>query len=121
MSDAPLRSQRYARFDVHDNYPSCFIDTPVVGGAIGIGSCTGGGARIEFGDVVFVGGFDGDRIDVCSATTFDWSDGCRWGSAQRIVGSVKSGTLSFTYNEAPLPGETGCVVPCSANAVIEAR
>ncbi len=65
----------------------------------------------------FRGSIHGNVIDVCTGTTFPWSDGCTWATAQRITGDVTSTALTFTYEEQPIVG-TGCEPPCSATGPI---
>lgn len=99
--------------------PSCFVDTIVKEGDRGtlVFDCNGGGAEIAFGTHTMTGSFDGRRVDTCTGTSFDFSDGCRWNSAQRIQGDI-AGDLRFDYAESPAPGEQGCLSPCSASAVV---
>lgn len=97
---------------------TCFVDTVVKEGAFGelAVDCSGGAAEATFGDHVFRGSFDGDQVDICTGTSFDWSDGCRWDSSQRVQGSIGSGEVRFDYTEAPAPGQTRCLTPCTATA-----
>lgn len=98
---------------------SCFVDTIVKDGDRGtlVFDCDGGGAEIQFGAHTMTGSFDGRRVDTCTGTAFDFSDGCRWNSAQRIQGDLTQ-QLRFDYAESPAPGERGCLSPCSASAVV---
>jgi hypothetical protein len=99
--------------------PSCFVDVAVKlaePGAITF-FCDGGYASANFGHGDFLGNFTGKTYDVCIGTTFIYSDGCTWKSAQRITGDPASGHLTFTYEEAPVSG-TGCASPCNATGVI---
>jgi hypothetical protein len=95
---------------------SCFVDAVVVPGDRGeiVYDCNGGLAEAIIGSAIFRGSFDGVRVDACAGTSFPWSDGCDWNSAQRIEGTLASGELHFTYAEAPAPGQAGCLSPCSA-------
>ena len=104
--------------------PTCFVDTPFQVGSVGElrWDCGGptGGADLAFDAGRFVGSFSQGLVDVCFGSTFDWSDGCTWTSAQTIRGAPVAGTrLSMTYGEAPLPGQQGCVVPCAARGELE--
>ncbi len=101
---------------------TCFVDTVVHEGDDGFVNfaCNGdpstwAGAKFAKGE--FLGSVKGTIVDVCTGTTFPWSDGCTWASAQRITGDLDSGTLSFTYEETPIEGGP-CEPPCSAQGTI---
>jgi hypothetical protein len=99
--------------------PSCFLDlaiTPSSAGAITV-FCKGGYASADFGKGQFQGNFEMGVVDVCIGTTYVFSDGCTWASAQRITGVLASGTLTFDYSEAPTQG-TNCASPCTATGVL---
>jgi hypothetical protein len=95
----------------------CFVDVVVADGDRGTlrFDCNGGAAEATFGTHVFAGSFDRGRIDICTGTSFDYSDGCRWNSAQRIQGPLAT-ELRFDYVESPAPGQSGCASRCSATA-----
>jgi hypothetical protein len=106
--------------------PSCFIDTPFAIGSVGTlrwdcGSDFGGAEVVFAGRGKFVGVFSkAQGVNVCFGTTFPWSDGCQWTSSQNIVGNPQGGgRLQMTYGEGPIPGQSGCVVPCSASGELE--
>jgi len=98
---------------------SCFVDVAVKLGEPGVIGffCKGGFASADFGHGEFLGNYTGKTFDVCIGTTFNFSDGCTWKSAQRITGDPASGYLAFTYEEAPVAG-TNCLSSCSATGVI---
>ncbi len=103
---------------------TCYVDTVIHTGDNGTVSyaCNGSSSNWAVADfgagVEFTGSVhDGTVLDLCTGTTFPFSDGCTWASAQRITGDVASGTLSFTYEEQPIAG-TGCLSPCSASGTI---
>lgn len=99
---------------------TCFVDLAFEVGEIGElrYGCGGGSASMVFSRGTFVGGYDGTNLDVCAGTTFPWSDGCTWDSAQRAFGNMSTGALTFTYTEAPRPG-AGCLNPCTATGTVE--
>jgi hypothetical protein len=101
---------------------TCWVDE-VVTAAPGelIYPCAGGPATATFGDKSFFGQVDGDRVELCTRTEFDWQDGCRWQSAQHISGSIASGTLRYEYSEAPDAGQADCDSACTAAADIAAE
>lgn len=76
-----------------------------------------GRAEVRFARAGFTGVVNGNELDVCFGSEFDWSDGCRWTSAQALRGSLASSSLQLTYAEAPLTG-AGCQTPCSASGVV---
>jgi len=98
---------------------TCFVDVAVKLGEAGALTffCQGGHASANFGHGEFLGNYTGKTFDVCIGTTFSYSDGCTWKSAQRITGDPASGHLAFSYEEAPVGG-TSCASPCSATGVI---
>src|SRR5205823_1574390 len=77
--------------------PTCFVDTVVRQGDRGTLTfdCAGGRAEIRFGNHTFLGSFDGQRVDTCTGTAFDFADGCHWNSAQRVQGDLSF--LRFDY------------------------
>ena len=103
--------------------PGCFIDVRMNIGDEGVlewdcGAPTGG-AEVRFPRARFTGVVTGDRLHVCFGSEFDWSDGCKWTSAQALRGTLGAGvTLQLTYSEAPLTGQPGCEVPCSASGEV---
>ena len=97
---------------------SCYVDTLVHAGDEGqVLECPDGGV-IAFGNVQFAGAASGRRYDLCSGSTFRWSDGCTWRSVQRIRGDLATG-LVFHYAEGMMDG-TGCASSsCTATAEIQ--
>lgn len=102
---------------------TCFVDVRVALGETGIldWECANspGRAAITFPRARFTGVVSGDVVDTCLGSEFDYTDGCRWTSAQAIRGARASGRLTLTYGEAPVPGELGCAPACSATGTIE--
>jgi hypothetical protein len=107
---------------------TCFVDTVVHEGDVGTVryACQDAPslwAVADFDGGEFVGTVKDDSVgvkellDLCTGTTFPWSDGCTWASAQRITGGIMAGKLSFTYEEQPIQG-TGCEPPCSATGTL---
>jgi hypothetical protein len=101
---------------------SCYVDVVMHEGDQGFlnFACNGDPsiwANAKFPKGTFEGSTSGTVVDLCTGTTFPWSDGCTWASAQRITGDVTSGTLSFTYTEQPISG-SGCEPPCSASGPV---
>ncbi len=102
---------------------TCFLDlklAPGTNGALTV-FCDGGYSAAFLGSgAMFEGNFQNGVVEVCRSTTFDYSDGCTWASAQRIQGNVASGTLTFEYAEAPIKG-THCASPCTASGVVAVK
>lgn len=99
---------------------TCYVDLIVHEGDEGTAlfDCDGGGwAEAHFAGGTFTGAIQNGEVDLCSGTTFPWSDGCTWASAQRISGNLESKTLTFTYDEQPIAG-TGCESACSATGTV---
>lgn len=120
---AQLCSQKLRFVSVERSMPSCFVDVRMNVGDEGVleWDCgtTMGRAEVRFPRARFTGGVTGDLLEVCFGSEFDWSDGCRWTSAQALRGPLTAGaTLRLTYSEAPLRGQLGCVVPCSASGEV---
>jgi len=103
---------------------TCFLDLAVKEGENGALTvfCKGGYATAIFSKGPFEGSYDAvsDFVDVCFGTTFTYSDGCTWGSAQRISGTLGTRKLAFTYSESVISG-TGCASPCSASGEIDVQ
>lgn len=103
--------------------PTCFVDVRVMVEETGVleWECASsiGAAVVTFGAARFTGQVRGDLVDTCFGSEFDYSDGCRWTSAQAIRGARASGRLTLTYGEAPLPGQQGCLSACSATGTVE--
>jgi hypothetical protein len=74
---------------------------------------------LSFGGKTFTGASTSGVVDACTGTQFPWNDGCDWTSAQRVTGSLASGTLRFTYGEAPKPGQNkSCAPSCTATGSV---
>ena len=110
--------QRVTVLDVTASAPSCFVDVRVRAGDVGtlVWDCLSdaGRAQVNFQNTIFEGNAAAPSVAVCNGTSFPWSDGCFWRSAQRIEGAVAPGAvLTFSYVERPDEG-AGCASPCSA-------
>jgi hypothetical protein len=81
--------------------------------------CAGGRAEATFGSYVFQGFITDGKIDLLLSTSFDFTDGCKWRSRQRVQGSVASGELGLDYEEAPEPGQKSCASACTAGARVK--
>ncbi len=74
-----------------------------------------GRAELRFQTFTAAGAWNSQTVSVCYGTHFAFSDGCNWQSAQRVAGPTTAGsTLTFTYEEQADPGQSGCLVPCTA-------
>jgi len=118
-SPGPQTAQRCAqrlRFtSLSRSMPSCFIDVRMNVGEEGVleWDCGTpmGRAEVRFPRARFTGVVNGDLLEVCFGSEFDWTDGCNWTSAQALRGALGAGvTLRLTYSAAPLPGQLGEVL-----------
>lgn len=119
---AGRRCQRRLRLDsLSRSSASCFVDVRIDLGEEGVldWECDRptGPAEVRFARARFTGLVNADQVDVCFGSEFDWSDGCRWTSAQALRGSLTDLTLQLTYAEAPL-SRVGCQTPCAASGVV---
>jgi len=106
------------------DYPSsCWVDVPPAGASDTVSfPCLGSEVRIVFEHIEFTGEVTGCWIEMHARTTFPWSDGCDWETAQSIVGDFLPGSLlDYEYREAPMPGQTGCDPSCEAAGVIRVQ
>jgi len=103
--------------------PGCQIDERVSQQTTTLSHpCSGDGpASAAFADAVFEGGVNGGELDIAIETVFDFSDGCRWRTKQRIQGPLGAGALSYSYEEQPEPGQRGCAEGCVASATAQVR
>lgn len=76
--------------------------------------CEGGAASANFNGSVFTGSVVNGVVNLALSTRFHFSDGCDWESAQRIQGSLNAAALTYSYVEAPLPGQGRCANACQA-------
>jgi hypothetical protein len=98
---------------------TCWVDAVVTEEAgVLTFPCDGGSATATFGDRSFYGVVDGDDVELCATTEFEWSDGCSWLSAQHISGTLSSGQLEFSYTEAPEAEQADCDAACDAATTI---
>lgn len=100
--------------------PGCFIDERVTGtsGTLTY-NCDGGRATADLGRGAFSGTVKAGNVDVALRTQYKFSDGCIWISKQRMTGTIGSGSLSYSYEEAPAAGQRGCATACTASASVE--
>jgi hypothetical protein len=101
----------------------CFIDERVTqtSGVLRYACDGNGDAQADFAGGSFVGSIASGRVNLVLHTQFDFSDGCAWMTDQRLRGSVASGELDYSYNEAARPGQRGCAPPCAAHARARVR
>jgi len=102
--------------------PGCWVDEKVSNRSAVLSYPCGGGTATAgfaapFSGIVTAEG----QVDIGTTTTFSWDDGCTWKSEQRITGKLSSGTLSYTYREAPVKGARCSSSHCVANAKVRAR
>ena len=77
-----------------------------------------GAATADFGSSRFLGNVHANIVDLTLITQFDFTDHCHWQSMQRIQGQLSSGRLSYSYQEAPIPGQQRCAPPCSTSTLV---
>lgn len=101
---------------------SCTIDERVTR-APGIltYACSGGGAIADFGASRFQGTVQGGVVELTLITQFEFTDHCHWQSLQRIRGTLATGLLVYTYEEAPVPGQRGCAQACTTSTPVQVR
>jgi hypothetical protein len=98
---------------------SCFVDAVQVDseGVLDF-PCEGGPVSAMFGPILFDGAITAGALSMSATTTFEWSDGCTWGSNQTITGTLASGSLAYTYEELPIAG-INCLPPCTASGSLD--
>ena len=102
---------------------SCVIDERVTSqpGTLTY-SCNGNGvATADFGASRFQGTVQGGSVDLTLITQFTFSDHCNWQSLQHIRGTLAGGQLTYTYEEAPIPGQRGCAPACTTSTSVTVR
>jgi hypothetical protein len=100
--------------------PGGFADVVAAGDGTLVAECDGPRVEARFGDRTYRGTHTGDRVTLCIQTEFDYVDGCRWQSSQRLEGDLASGELALSYREMSILG-TMCFPPCSADARVLVR
>lgn len=100
--------------------PGGFADVVAAGDGTLVSECDGRRVLARFGDRTYRGTRTGERVTLCIQTEFDYVDGCRWQSSQRLEGDLGSGVLALSYRETPILG-TRCFPPCSADARVLVR
>jgi hypothetical protein len=99
--------------------PGCWVDEKVANQTTSLTYACAGGAAVAPFDVDFVGSVSTDgRVDLGATSDFEWDDGCRWRSEQRIVGALSAGTLDYSYTEKPIAGEGCASAHCTASAQV---
>ncbi len=98
------------------SWAECWVDSPLKEGQPGQLelACGDGAATLTFPSGVFVGTNTDCNLDLTLATQFDFVDGCKWESTQKIVGYME-GQVSYTYSEKPIAGSQ-CATPCTVDA-----
>ena len=82
--------------------------------------CDGDRVEARFGDRTYRGSRVGTFMTLCIQTEFDFADGCRWQSSQRLAGDTATGRLDLTYREVAIRGSS-CLPPCSADARVDVQ
>jgi hypothetical protein len=103
--------------------PSCaggFVDVAAQGEGTLSFECDGSRAEARFGSRTYRGSRVGDEVALCIRTEFDYVDGCRWQSSQRIEGALSDPSLTLTYREVTIAGMS-CFPPCTADSVVDLR
>jgi hypothetical protein len=101
--------------------PGGFVDVAAQGDGVLAWECMGDRAEARFGDRAYRGTRSGDRVSLCIRTEFDYVDGCRWQTSQRIEGDTTGAALGLTYREIAISGDGSCFPPCTADSVVELR
>lgn len=101
--------------------PGGFVDVAAQGPGSLVWECDGVRAEARFGARVYRGQRVGDQVALCIRTEFDYVDGCRWQSSQRIEGDASGSALLLTYRELSIRGDGDCFPPCTADSVVELR
>lgn len=104
--------------------PSCYTDLRVAVGDRGTLTypCSGDGAsKLSFDRGTFEGAAIGGKVTVCTGTEYEVPsvDSCTWSTAQQVTGTIASGTLHFTYGEAPKEPPSMCAGACTSAGSIE--
>jgi hypothetical protein len=121
-SSGPMCTRAVVVRSLSRSSPSCFTDAAIsVGdrGTLTFPCSSDGAAKLTFGRSSFDGAERDGNVTACTGTQFPWSDGCTWTSAQQVTGSIASGTLRFTYAEAPKDHAATCASSCSAVGVVD--
>jgi len=116
-STGPMCSRTVVVRSLTRSSPGCFTDDAISVGERGTLTypCAGDGpAKLTFDRASFEGAKNDAKLSVCTGTQFAWADGCTWTSAQTVSGSIESGTLRFTYGEAPKGAAGTCASACTA-------
>jgi hypothetical protein len=104
--------------------PTCYTDLRVAVGDRGTMTypCSGDGAsKLSFDRGTFEGAEISGKVTVCTGTQYEVPsvDRCTWSTAQEVTGSIASGTLRFTYGEAPKEPPGMCASACTSVGSIE--
>lgn len=101
--------------------PGGFVDVAAQGEGALRWECDGTRAEARFGARVYRGQRVGDQVALCIRTEFDYLDGCRWQTSQRLEGDASGSDLVLTYREVAISGDGECFPPCTADSVVELR
>ena len=101
---------------------SCWIDQKVSNVTTTLSwDCKTGAAEADF-DVPFEGTVDPNgNVSIQATTTFPWSDGCTWESAQVIAGQLSSKALTYSYSEHPIQGTSCAPDYCKSTATVSVQ
>jgi hypothetical protein len=80
--------------------------------------CGDGAAEARFRQSIFRGEVRGGDLELRFEHEFQFVDGCRWHSVERIVGTLARLKLHYSYDDAPLPEQLGCWDICGATTEI---
>jgi hypothetical protein len=98
--------------------PGGFVDVVARGVGTLRWECDGRRAEAVFAAGVYRGTVSGDAFALCIRTEFDYVDGCRWQSSQRIEGDIDASRMSLRYDELAIVSDGDCFPPCTASAEI---
>lgn len=101
--------------------PGGFVDVAAQGEGVLAWECDGIRAEARFGARVYRGQRVRDQVALCIRTEFDYVDGCRWQTSQRLEGDATSSELTLTYREVSISGDGDCFPPCTADSIVELR
>jgi len=101
--------------------PGGFVDVAAQGVGELVWECEGFRAEARFGARVYRGQRVSDQVALCIRTEFDYVDGCRWQTSQRLEGDATGRQLTLTYREVAIDGDGDCFPPCTADSVVELR
>ncbi|MBN8615097.1 MAG: hypothetical protein J0L92_31155 [Deltaproteobacteria bacterium] len=101
--------------------PGGFVDVAAQGAGELAWECDAFRAEARFGARVYRGQRVRDQVALCIRTEFDYVDGCRWQTSQRLEGDASGDDLTLTYREVAISGDGDCFPPCTADSIVELR